>query len=535
MGLIANWTDTKIPATGTTSQVFTVPAAVPAGSTIFAAVTVGSSAASMTATDSRGNTWVTANRLTLTGLGCGAMLRSAVTTALQAGDTITIAIPVTTNRWAVVFGVFDDVIIPANSSDAAGVAGSMLTVAVGPTPADVQANSLVVMSCSTTSGGYPYSAPTGFPVASVVTEAATTNRAAGLFYRYESSPSPYLAPTAPITQKVIGATAEFGMWDAVVAGAGEPIFARRHYPILVASGKNKSADIEDSVAHGRMPVISYKPPTLAGQTAPDTAGLLAGTYDAMIAASRDYLLSLNVPLTVSFWHEPHNEITPADYIAGATKFLDIFGDHPNISHGPILNGFLLDSVADTAKFKAFLPESLLARWDFVAADSYQNGTNAAPGTKMPGRVAPALVQALTDLGHPNMPIGVGEYNGLTAAAITDAGETFLSTPTLWFACLWVGVSNSNGVDWTMDTPKWDAYKATKADARAQSAPTQYSGSVNLSGTGNAIGLLEAIETGVQPPSTLPLSIYNGTAEVKIVSAAIWNGTAEVPIKTLART
>jgi hypothetical protein len=220
---------------------------------------------------------------------------------------------------------------------------------------------------------------------------------------------------------------------------------------------NKSADIEDTIARGATPIISYKPPG----TPPDTAGLLAGTYDSMIVAAKNYLLSLNTPLTVSFWHEPHNEILPAEFIAGSIKFLDLFGVNANISHGPILNGFLMDSTADKLKFAAFYNEELLTRWDFLACDIYQNGTNAAPGTKMPSRAAQNLVDMMTAAGHPDMPLGIGEYNALSAAGISDAAEVFASTPQLWFCLLWIGVANSNGIDWRLtDAPRAQAFNDT---------------------------------------------------------------------------
>lgn len=285
-------------------------------------------------------------------------------------------------------------------------------------------------------------------------------------------------PPIPISQKILGGTSEFGGQDQMWADFPE-MEARRSYPTFVSSGQNKSADIADTIARGGTPILSYKPPVLAGQTDPDTAGFLAGTYDAYLAATVNYIIGLNVPVTVSFWHEPHNEITPADFVACNHKFIDAFeaaSAGPNISHGPILNGFLLDSVADKPKFAAFLDSTLLPRWDFVAADIYQNGTNAAPGTKMPSRLVPNLTEMLDSLGYPDMPIGVGEYNALTADGIIEAGEAFRNEPRLWFALLWIGVSNSNGVDWTLDQARADAFHYTmRAEGSVEPPPVGYDG------------------------------------------------------------
>ena len=51
---------------------------------------------------------------------------------------------------------------------------------------------------------------------------------------------------------------------------------------------------------------------------------------------------------------------------------------PDIAVGPILNGWLLDHrVAD---FASYTTPSLLKPWDFVAVDSYQNGTARTPAS-----------------------------------------------------------------------------------------------------------------------------------------------------------
>lgn len=276
-------------------------------------------------------------------------------------------------------------------------------------------------------------------------------------------------PPAGIYPKLFGATAEFGLWEDTQAKLGPVgLEARRVYGILADTGTTKKGDLTEIIADGMTPIYSMKPPG----TPPDGPGLAAGNYDAMLVAMRDYLISLNVPMTFTYWHEPRNEIAPADYIAGWTRILDIFEGVPSqISLGPILNGFLLDSDTTKPEFEAFMPDSLLGRWDFVALDCYQNGTNAAPGTKSPGRAIPNLVNLLSTRGHPNMPVGVGEFNGLSGAMITDAGNTFLNTPTLWFALLWVGVSNSNGVDWILSQEEINAYQAILADSRVKKDTT----------------------------------------------------------------
>ena len=63
----------------------------------------------------------------------------------------------------------------------------------------------------------------------------------------------------------------------------------------------------------------------------------------------------------------------------------------------------------------------------------------------------------------NHPLGVGEYNGYSAKTIADAGEALLSTPNVWFGCVW----NSTGSKgWTLEGDRLQAFKRTLADKRS---------------------------------------------------------------------
>lgn len=63
-----------------------------------------------------------------------------------------------------------------------------------------------------------------------------------------------------------------------------------------------------------------------------------------------------------------------------------------------------------------------------------------------------------------MLIGVGEYNGYSAATIRAAGEGFLSTPQVWFACMW---NSTTGKGHTLTGDRLAAFKATLADPRVR--------------------------------------------------------------------
>lgn len=263
------------------------------------------------------------------------------------------------------------------------------------------------------------------------------------------------AVTAP-APKVVGMSAPASLWSKRLGEVGScGVEARRVFASLQSNGRAQSTVIEQAKAAGMMPVISYKVPSVAT--------LVAGGYDAWLTATRSYLDSLDVPVTVTFWHEPHNDMDPADFRAGSQKFLDLMRSPttPDIKVGPILNGWLLDNKVST--FASYTSKTLLSQWDFVAVDSYQSGTASQPGTKLPARAVPLLASWMDQQGFPDKPIGLGEYNGFTAAAIKAAGEAILSTPEVWFGLAW----NSEGSSYAPLTgDRITAFKATKADARA---------------------------------------------------------------------
>lgn len=260
-------------------------------------------------------------------------------------------------------------------------------------------------------------------------------------------------PATPVAPKTIGMSAPSNLWDKRISEVGaNGVKARRIFATLSSSGSSSLPLIKEAIADGMMPVISYKVPSVAT--------MINGGYDAWLAKLRTQLVGLNTPVTATFWHEPHGDMTPAQFRAASLKFFNIV-DAPSIAVGPILNGWLLDRrVAD---FAAYTDANLLNKWEFVAVDSYQSGTVANPGQSMPARAIPLLENWMDSVGHPNKPLGVGEYNGFSAKAIADAGEVLLSTPEVWFGLAW----NSQGGSYAPLTgDRITAFQKTKADARA---------------------------------------------------------------------
>jgi hypothetical protein len=268
-----------------------------------------------------------------------------------------------------------------------------------------------------------------------------------------NTPAESVAPTTPVPVKVIGMSAPANLWSQRINEVGAcGVEARRIFASLQSDGRSQSKLIQQAVSAGMMPVISYK--------VPNVKTLISGGYDSWLTATRTYLDSLGVQVTATFHHEPHGDMDPADFRAGSQKFLTLM-KAPDIAVGPILNGWLLDRQVST--FASYTSPSLLSQWDFVAVDSYQSGTASSPGKAMPARAVPLLANWMDAQGYPDKPIGLGEYNGHTAAAMKAAGDAILSTPEVWFGLAW----NSTARFSPLTGDRLAEFQKTKADARAK--------------------------------------------------------------------
>ena len=260
-------------------------------------------------------------------------------------------------------------------------------------------------------------------------------------------------PVEPGTPKLIGMSAPTTMWDTRIQEVGaNGVRARRIFADLSESGSSQLPLIRRAIADGMTPVISYK--------VPNPATLASGGYDTWLSTLRTQLNDLSAPVTATFWHEPHGNMDPAVFRAASLRFFDGVNS-PDIAVGPILNGWLLDRrVAD---FASYTDANLLNKWEFVAVDSYQSGTPTNPGADMPARAIPLLENWMDSVGHPNTPLGLGEYNGFSAKAIADAGEILLSTPEVWFGLAW---NSTAGAYAPLTGDRITAFQNTKADPRA---------------------------------------------------------------------
>jgi hypothetical protein len=239
------------------------------------------------------------------------------------------------------------------------------------------------------------------------------------------------------------------VWDQRVAEVGPGLAARRIFADLAAGSSSQIRLVEQAHAAGLLPVVSYK---VGG----DIAGAVSGAYNAVADQAAARLASYGLPTAVTFWHEPNPDITAAQYVAASKQLLPIF-KRGQLKVGPILNGWLLDRQVST--FASYAPDEMFGIWDWFGIDAYESGTMDQPGSRKAADRILAMADFLRSRGQA-IPMGVGEYNGYSAATVAAAGEALMSTPNVWFGCVW----NSSGVELSGD--RLTAFQGTLADPRS---------------------------------------------------------------------
>jgi hypothetical protein len=275
-----------------------------------------------------------------------------------------------------------------------------------------------------------------------------------------TTPAPASTSVAATSTTVrIGMSAPAGEWSARLSESGG-VDARRIFGDLGSpSSAMKLATSE--VAAGRMPILSFKVPTN------DWAGAGTGAYDAQLRDVTARLAALPGRVFVTLHHEPTGDGTPADYAAMLTHALPIMGAPANVDAGPIANGFWWSNgnqgLTD-AEISQWLPARVLAASEVVAADTYQGGTTAKPGENAGVKIA-NMSKWAARVGVARL--GIGEYNGLNAAAISAAGNAVLADPRFSFAAAFnSNVNNREGVSWQLTGDRLTAFKATVTQSRA---------------------------------------------------------------------
>jgi hypothetical protein len=252
---------------------------------------------------------------------------------------------------------------------------------------------------------------------------------------------------------LIGMSSPAGVWDERVKQVGPGLTARRIFADLGGGATSQLRLVEQAHAAGMLPVISYK---VGG----DIEGAASGRYNAVAEQAAARLASYGRPTAVTFWHEPHGNMSAAQYVAASTQLLPFF-KRDKLRVGPLLNGWLLDRQRDA--FASYCPDSLFEIWDWMGIDTYESGTMEAPGDQKPAERIPALRAFLKSRGHGKMPIGVGEYNGYSAESITNVAEALFNASNVWFGCMW---NSTQGKGLVLSGERLEAFRKTLADPRS---------------------------------------------------------------------
>jgi hypothetical protein len=248
---------------------------------------------------------------------------------------------------------------------------------------------------------------------------------------------------------LIGMSAPPDLWSQRCAEVGRGLTARRIFADLGRGATHQLNLVGQAHDAGLLPVISYK---VGG----DAAGAVNGRFNKVAAEAAAKLAAFNKPTAVTFWHEPHGDLTPAQYVAASKQILPSF-KRDKLKVGPILNGWLLDRQLST--FASYAPNELFKLWDWFGIDTYETGTMENPGDVKPADRIPKMAKFVNS----RLPLAVGEYNGYSAKSIADAGEALLSTKGVWFGCVW---NATGGVGYVLEGERLQAFKRTLADPRA---------------------------------------------------------------------
>lgn len=278
--------------------------------------------------------------------------------------------------------------------------------------------------------------------------------------------APRLGPAKPRTAirtvlrrgaPLIGMSAPARLWAKRSKEVGEGLTARRIFADLATGATSQIRVVEQAHIAGQLPVISYK---VGG----DVAGAVAGRYNEVARKAAAKLASYDKPTAVTFWHEPHGDMTPEEYVAASLQILPQF-KRGKLRVGPLLNGFLLDR--QVATFASYAPDELFELWDWFGFDTYQSGTIDNPGSNNPATRIPAARKFVASRGFDH-PLGIGEYNGYSAETIKATGEALLSTEGVWFGCIW---NSHGGRGLVLEGARLAAFRETLADPRSAKPQT----------------------------------------------------------------
>ena len=245
-------------------------------------------------------------------------------------------------------------------------------------------------------------------------------------------------------------------WEVRLAETG-PVQVRRSFvnDLNVVTAANLLTAAREDKAAGRTSVLSLKVPSWS------TAAV--GDYDMALTRLADDLNTVEGDVYLAVHHEPAGDGPAAAYAAMQAHVLPLLR-RPHVKVCVIVNGFWFSHNArrkpltDT-QLAQWLPAKVLEVCDVVAADCYHGGTPDQPGGE-PDELMVGMLEWSDRVSH-GKPLGVGEFSGHTADAITHVGNVFADYPGRFvWACVFNSDRNNRpGVQWSLTGDRLTAFQA----------------------------------------------------------------------------
>jgi hypothetical protein len=222
----------------------------------------------------------------------------------------------------------------------------------------------------------------------------------------------------------LGQTYSGDVTDAEAAAGGTFGVHRTFYQWTGGAGEDRT--IADDHAKGRLPWVSFKPPSGAASWAP----IASGAYDADIRARARRYAAFSKPIIVTFHHEPTDDSPDGAAWAGAyCRIYDVMKAETglkNVTFVPVHMEWVWHPLNKTTNFaNQFMTKAVMRRMPFLGIDVYQSQAAESYGVSL-GRIFSWMAAQ----GFADKMIGIAE-TGATDAFGTPNGAKWWSDQWAW--------------------------------------------------------------------------------------------------------
>lgn len=253
-------------------------------------------------------------------------------------------------------------------------------------------------------------------------------------------------PTTVAANDKFGMSAPANLWNQRLAEVGGPEHIKYRRIFLVGFDASLSK-VQEAANAGMVPIISYKVSPYSW------AQVASGAADADLRNVVTKLNAIPGKKFVALHHEPNGDGTAKDWSNMQLRALPILKTGRDISVGVIGNGWWWSSRAQglsDAEIAQWIPAQVITISDVIAADTYQDANLVESG----GPKIKNLAAWGERVGA--KAIGIGEFNGLSAAGITEAMNAVKSEPLVKWACVWNSEAGNLGIPLSGD--RLEAFK-----------------------------------------------------------------------------